>query len=390
MPASTEYPTPRRHRRDNHEGSVYELTSGPRRGEWRAQLSLPNGRRRTFSARTEDEVKQKLLDARWQASHGQLVPARGDTLRDYALDWLGLRRYEISPRTQTVYASVLEHHVFPVLGKLPLVDIDRRSVKLLHNSMLDKGLKPKTVHLAHGVLSAILNQAEADRLIPVNPAAKVHPPKVGPSAFVPLDPEEIQQLLVAMRGDPLEALFLLAVACGLRRGEACGIRWTDLDLKRGTLRLAGQVIRRPGGKFDFATTKTGTGQGLVIGLPQPVLQALLAHRDRQELRKRQAHELWKDQGYVFTNAVGAPIDPMQAYRMFKLLLKRAGLRDQRFHDLRHATASLLLAWGLDLGQVSKLLRHSSVAITNDVYGHLYQQTSQEIADKWGAFIEQAR
>src|SRR4029450_4197429 len=100
--------------------------------------------------------------------------------------------------------------------------------------------------------------------------------------------------------------------------------------------------------------------------------------DRQAFSKSQARELWTEQDYVFTDAIGRPIDPMQAYRMFKVLLKRAGLRDQRSHERRHAAATLLLSWGLELWQVSKLLRHSSLSITSDVYGHLYQQTGREL------------
>jgi len=390
VPASSQPST--RGRRDDHEGTVYQIKSGPRAGEWRAQISLPDGKRRGFSGRSEEIVKQKLLDARFRESHGLLAPPRGENFEEYARTWLAMRRHELRYNTLRSYRGNLEKHVFPIIGKLALPDIKRLDVQRVHLALLDSGHKAKTVHLIHSILTAVLAQAEADELVTSNIATKVRVPKREPPSFVPLEPGELQTLIGAMRGDPLEALFLLTLACGLRRGEVCGVRWFDLDLRRGTLQLRGQIVREPKGVFRFSPLKSTTGHSLVIDLPSRVVDALLAHKDRQSFLKTQAAELWTEQDYVFTNAIGDPLDPMQAYRMFKLLLKRAGLRDQRFHDLRHAAASLLLSWGLELWQVSKLLRHSGLSITSDVYGHLYQQTGRELAERMDAFltIQEAR
>lgn len=380
-----------RHRRHDREGTVYQIKTGPRAGEWRAQLSVGGGDRRSFSGRSEDEVKQKLLDARFRASHGLLGPARGDTFEQYAREWLLLRSYELRYNTLRSYRRNLELHVFPHIGKMALVDIKRRDIQRIHIVLLDTGHKPKTVQLIHSIVRFVLAQAEVDELVSTNAAANMRLPKRQPPSFVPLDPNEILTLVAAMRGDPLEALFLLTVACGLRRGEACGVRWSDFHLTgEATLQLQGQIVRLPQSVFEFSPLKSTTGQSLLISVPPVVVDALLAHKDRQAFSRAQAAELWKEQDYVFTNAIGDPLDPMQAYRMFKLLLGRAGLRDQRFHDLRHATASLLLSWGLELWEVSKLLRHSGLSITSDIYGHLYQQTGKEIAEKMSAFIQAAR
>jgi integrase len=121
-----------------------------------------------------------------------------------------------------------------------------------------------------------------------------------------------------------------------------------------------------------------------VGAPAFVLDVLQAHRDRQ-LFPGQA-----DQVYVFTGASGRPLDPDAVSHALARLLARKGLRPRRFHDLRHAAASLHLAQGAELWQVSKLLRHSGVAITADIYGHMYTQTSRELADRMGRFLEQAR
>lgn len=391
MPASSQSTTKTRPKRLDSEGTVYQIKRGPRAGEWRAQLSVPGGTRRTFSGRSEEVVAQKLLDARFRLSHGLLGPTSGETFEEYARAWLAARRHELRYNTRRSYARNLEMHVFPIFGaSLKLTDVKTADLRRVHLALLDSGHKPKTVQLVHSIVSAVLAQAESDELVPSNVAKKVRLPKRKKPNFLPLQPEEIQTLLQAMRGDPLEALFLVTLACGLRRGEACGIRWSDLDLGGATLRLAGQIVREPKSRFVFSPLKSDTGETLVIPLAPPVVEALLAHKDRQSFLRANAAELWSEQDYVFTNAIGGPIDPMQAYRMFKALLVRAGVRDQRFHDLRHASASLLLSWGLELWQVGKLLRHSGLSITSDIYGHLYQQSSREIADRMGAFIQEAR
>lgn len=387
MPASSQPST--RGRRDDHEGTVYQITTGPRAGEWRAQVSIAGGKRRSFSGRSEEIVKQKLLDARYEASHGLLAPPRGENFEQYARSYLAFRRHELRYNSERAYRRNLELHVFPHLGHMALVDIKSRDVKRVHLALLDSGHSAKTVQLVHGILSIVLAQAEIDELVPSNAAARVKVPRRKKPSFVPLDPSEIQTLLGAMRGDPLEALFLLTLGCGLRRGEACGVRWSDLDLAAGTLHLQGQIVREPKGVFVFSPLKSDTGADLLISVPPPVIAALNVHKDRQAFVRANAAELWVERDYVFTNAIGEPLDPMQAYRMFKLLLQRAGLRNQRFHDLRHATASLLLSWGLDLGMVSKLLRHSGLSITSDIYGHLYQQTSTELAERMGAFFSES-
>src|SRR4029077_5382143 len=166
--------------------------------------------------------------------------------------------------------------------------------------------------------------ANDDDIVMTNVATKVRTPK-NKNRFViePLDPAECQTLGVAMRGDPLEALFLLALSCGLRRGEVCGVRWQDLDLERGTLRLAGQTVRTPGRGSTLIFqpyTKSDTGLGMEIMLTPPAVAALLAHRDRQAFLKGNGAELWTEQGYGFTNEIGQPIEHVRVSRMFKLLL----------------------------------------------------------------------
>ena len=153
--------------------------------------------------------------------------------------------------------------------------------------------------------------------------------------------EEAQKFLRAIAGDRLEALYLLAVTTGLRRGELLGLKWTDVDLERGVL-----AVRRalaPDGK-TFTLPKNGKGR--TIRLTEQAVEALEAHRKAQDDERSKLGNVWKENGLVFPSTVGTPMNPDNlVYRSFKPLLRRAGLKEMRFHDLRHTFATLMLEQG---------------------------------------------
>jgi integrase len=229
------------------------------------------------------------------------------------------------------------------------------------------------------LLRRALGQAERWNVIPRNPAALVDPPRAERSEVDPLGPEEIDQLLAAAQGDPLEALYVLAVTTGLRQGELLGLRWQDVDLGAGSLAVRQQVQRTPGG-WAFTEPKTA-GSRRVVRLPRIAVDAVSRHRVDQ-VERRLAHGLdWTDHDLVFPNSRGAPIERQNlARRSFKPLLARAGLPPIRFHDLRHTAATLLLAKGVHSKVVQERLGHSSIGVTMDVYSHVLPSIQNEAVD----------
>jgi integrase len=204
----------------------------------------------------------------------------------------------------------------------------------------------------------------------------------------PLSEAEARTFLDAARGagDRFEALYVLAVTTGLRRGELLGLRWDDADLDRGTLRV-GRALVRVGGRHVIGETKTRRGRRRINLTPRTVA-ALKAHRKRQLEQRVRLAGFYEDHGLIFSSENGTPLNPENLVkRSFKPLLKKAGLPEIRFHDLRHTCATLLLGRSVHPKIVQELLGHATIAMTLDTYSHylpsMGDQASGAMGDAFG-------
>jgi integrase len=303
-----------------------------------------------------------------------------------------------APKTWIVYEYFVRLHLTPKLGHVRLVRLQSQDVRDFLSERLDSGLSARTVRHLRNTLRAALNQAINDDLIQRNVAAKVKPPEIQPRALDVYTPEEARVLIEAAKGHRLEALFTAAVALGLRMGECLGLQWADIEFARRVLTVAHNLQRvkrvRRGDVVKDGEAKTerllGRPKGKKIKplrLPAVVLDALARHRLKQAEERRLAGSAWKGDGnYVFTSTVGTPLEQRRLDREFKLLCEAAGLRRIRFHDLRHSAASMLIAQGVHPKAIQELLRHSSIQLTMDTYGHLFDEMQRETADKMDAIL----
>jgi integrase len=244
-------------------------------------------------------------------------------------------------------------------------------------------LAPATVRKIHSTLHKALSQAVADGLIPRN-AADVKAPRPAPDEMHPLSEPEARTFLETARetGDRFEALYVLAITTGLRRGELLGLRWADADLARGTLRV-GRALVREGGRHVVGETKTKRGRRQVNLTPRTVA-ALKTHRKRQLEQRVRLAGLYEDHGLIFSSEKGSPLNPENLVkRSFKPLLKRAGLSNIRFHDLRHTCATLLLGRGVHPKIVQELLGHATIAMTLDTYSHYLPSMGDQASGAMG-------
>ena len=179
-------------------------------------------------------------------------------------------------------------------------------------------------------------------------------------------------------------LYLLLGLRGLRRGEAVGLRWSDVDLDAGQLRVEQQVVK-VGSQLVIGPPKSHAGNR-TVALDRTTAELLRWHRRRQRLDRWKAETLWVDTGLVFTREDGTGLDPAFVSRHFDRLVARHGLPRIRLHDLRHTSASVGLASGETLLEVSRRLGHSSIAITADVYSHISPQTAAESAERLAQLV----
>ena len=195
-----------------------------------------------------------------------------------------------------------------------------------------------------------------------------------------LDENQVQHFLIAAqtRDDRFYALYHLAVSTGMRMGELLGLKWEDLDKEQAALHIQRQLTRLHGIGLRLMPPKTKAATRR-IDLGQQSLEVLKQHQERQFQDMATAGDRWEENDLIFASTIGTFINPSNLRREFKPLLKKAGLPQIRFHDLRHTAASLMLNNGVPVIVVSRRLGHAQPSITLDVYAHLIPSKQQEAA-----------
>jgi integrase len=249
-------------------------------------------------------------------------------------------------------------------------------VRGLYREKLDSGSALRTVQYIHTTLRKALRDAVSDELVPRNVADGIKAPRPKKKEINPLNPDQAKTFLQAVRSDRFEALYVLAVHCGLRQGELLGLKWADVDLEAGKLR-----VRR-----TLSLTKSGhvyeqpkNWRGRSIELTQAASETLGVHLKRQLEEIKDLGDDYQDQGLIFPGERGQPMRPWTLTRKFERILKRAGLPHIRFHDLRHTCATLMLCEGVHIKIVQELLGHSDVTITLNTYSHVLPSMGGEAA-----------
>jgi integrase len=274
----------------------------------------------------------------------------------------------VRQRTYERYEQIARVHIKPALGRLKLKSLTTTHVRGLYREKLDAGLAPRTVQYIHTTLHKALKDAVADGLIPRNVAKGIKAPRPRKQEINALSADQAHSFLSAARGDRFEALYVVALHCGLREGELLGLRWEDVDLAAGTLSVRRTLSQARIGHM-FEAPKNGKGRN--VRLTSGAVEALKRHRAAQNGQRIRLGSLWQDHGLVFPSQRGTTMHASNlTARSFKPLLKRAGLPDIRLHDLRHTCATLLLSEGVHPKFVQELLGHANVGITLDTYSHV--------------------
>ena len=379
-------------KRGNNEGSIYRRKNGA----WAAQYTVwtAEGRkRRSVSGKTRAEVSRKLTEAMADRDGGLLHDAGKLTVGEYLDRWLADSvKGRVRETTYANYAYITHKHVSPALGHVKLKTLTPAHVRGFYGEKARTNLSASTVKKMHVVLRKSLSQAVSDGLIPRNAADGVKPPRVGAPGeeIKPLGSEECAAFLEASRGERLEALYVLAIHCGLREGELLALRWEDVDLEavRPAVLVRRTLTRGEEGRGWVVGASTKSGKGRRVRLTRRAVTALKDHRKRQLEERMRLAGLWQDQGLVFAGETGSLFNPSNLRnRSFKRIKARSGVReDLRFHDLRHTCATLLLSEGVNAKVVSEMLGHASITITLNIYSHVLPDMQDSAADAMEAAL----
>jgi integrase len=356
-------------RRGNGEGSIsYHKKSGLYMGRYTVQT--PTGpKRKTVYGKTRTEAAEKLTRAMADRDRGVVFEGDCEALETYLERWLeDVVRDTVKDNMLENYTYLARRHIIPELGHIRLRDLKPEQVRRLYRKKLDSGLSNRTVQLIHTTLRKALQQALSDGILPRNVCDAVKAPRRVRKEMRPLTPEQARTFLETAKCDRLQALYVLAITTGLREGELLGLRWADVDLEGGKLRVLRQLTRTKRG-LSFTAPKRGRTR--VVRLTDTAVAILKTHKTAQNEERLKAGSLWQDHDLVLTSTIGTPVDVGNlTYRSFRPLLKRAGLPRIRIHDLRHTAATLMLGRGVHPKIVQEMLGHSTITQTMDTYSHV--------------------
>jgi len=406
---------PAKKKRDDGDGSAYRLTDG----RWRAEVTigwepLPGGGkkrvRRYVYGSTEAEAKTARRDLLVKREQGELPIGDQVTLAAWMRYWLDeIAAHRVRSKTMESYRVLVEGWIIPTIGKVRLRALQPEHVEQLQAAMREgrersrtlkdgtvvttpaKPLSASTRLQAHHVLSRALKVAYQRGKITRNVATLVDAPSVaGRKAEHYLDAEQARTFLEMTAQRWNGARWSVALALGVRQGEALGLLWdTDLDLEQGLLRVQRQLQRRRGGSLELVPyTKTRSGNR-VIAIPPPLIPILRAHRQAQRANRIAMGPDWRgnDLGdLVFTTRLGRAIEPRADYQEWQDMLLAIGAEPIRLHGARHTAATLMLLQGIDPKVVAAILGHASTQITRDLYQHVVPEIARDAADRMGTAL----
>lgn len=353
-------------------------------GRWQTSYVGSDGKKRYLYGKTLREVNALKTEIEKEKEMGVFVAGPGQPFGQFLQTWLAHRKSSLRIKTFGRYQDQIRLHAIPTLGDVELRKLTPQHLVSLYSELLELS-SPATVAQLHAILHGALDAAVKWHLISSNPADGVTPPKPVHSEMKWLTAEQVRTLFDGLEDDPLRAIYVLAVATGMRQGEILGLRWQDIDWDAPAIRVMVKLVRAPEG-FVLEEPKTKKSRRRIV-LPEIVVAELKAHRVREAERLLAIGIGLSDDRLVFTDKYGEPIYGAHlTERHFKPLLARLDLPTLRFHDLRHTAATLLLEQGVHVKVVSEMLGHASVNITLDRYSHVIPTIQEEAARKMNSVL----
>jgi integrase len=374
------------------------IRKGRRPGTWELRVSIGadplTGRYRQASRTVEGgrrEAQRALAELVTEVAQS---PRRGTatnmTVADLLAQWLDLVVDRLSPTTMRNYRAYARRYITPGLGRKQVRNVTTQEIDALYQALSrQRQLSARTIRQVHAVLRGAFGQAARWGWIRTSPVLSASPPPVHKAAVHPPEPRDAARLVAAAdQRDPDFGVFLrLAAATGARRGELCGLRWSDLDLTNRTIVIARNVIEADAGGWLEKDTKTH--QSRRIALDAATFVTIERHGSRLEERAHTAGVSVQANGFLFSHEpdCSTPWLPNHQTKRFKALCRRVGLDGVRLHDLRHMHATQLLGARVDVRTVAGRLGHANAATTLGVYAQFLQARDRDAADVIGSLLD---
>lgn len=389
-------------KRSNGEGTIYQRKDG----RWTAQYStMVDGvlKRKTVYGKTQKEVKTKLKNLQTKAESQTFFEEDKDMLfQDWMKTWL--MTYKKPMLKITTYENYImnysAHIVDSKIGKCPINKLTVSMLQQYYNNLALDGrsdgkgkLSNRTVRYISILIAGALDQAVKNGLVERNLSKLTVLPKKVKAEIKPLTVSEVKEILKASRGTDMYLVYLLAISCGMRRGEILGLRWEDIDFTKRLIMVQKSVgiVKNDGsGEKDrkhmlILQDPKSLKSKRSIPIDKSLVEELKMHRLRQEIIKKENDDIYNDRGMVFARVDGYYMSPWTLLDSYNRLLKKLGIEHHRFHDLRHTFATILLNENESPKVIQELMGHASVSTTMDIYSHVLEETKvnsiKKIMDK---------
>lgn len=375
------------------QGSIRQRPDGRWEGRFVYIDELGQKKRGSVYADTQKECRQKITAAAAAADIGDYRQPKKYTLEQWLEEWLCVYCTDLKPLTVAGYKSKIHSRIIPNIGKVPLTALNNVQIQRFYNALYNgtktaTPLSAKSIQNIHGILHKALKQAVIAGIIRVNPADGVKLPQVKKPDLKPLMDEDITKFLNAIKGDFYESLYFVALFSGMRESELIGLRWSDIDLENGTITVQRQIQKDYNGTGYITIDETKNGKQRTIVVAPSVVKVLKAQKIKQLEWHLQAGQLWNNEyDNVFTDTFGGHLKHKTIYDRFKKIVKSIGMKETRFHDLRHSYAVNALQAGDNIKSIQEQLGHYSSAFTMDTYAAVSNTMRKETQDKMELLIK---
>lgn len=373
----------------NGSGHIRERKDGIWEAQYTYGFDLKTGKqlKKSIYGKTQAEVRQKLAEVETRIDKGTFVAPTKITLGEWIDIWLKEYTGNIKPSTRSSYDQHVRVHIKPYLGRIKLSSLSPQIIQTFYNELQKTdNLGAKSVRNIHVTLHRALEIAKRLGYIAINPADMVILPRMEPKKVRTMDREELTDFLTEIKGHKYEPLLFTTVFTGLRLGEVLGLTWDCVDFDNNTITVEKQHGRdRATGEYIFTSIKND--QTRVLTVAQEVMNVLRDHKRQQRQMAKEAGKEWHNyKNRVFTNETGRYIDNKMLYLYFKRVMKKIGMSDMRFHDLRHTYAVNSLKAGDDIKTLQENPGHATASFTLSTYAHATPNMKLECARRMDNFI----
>ncbi len=383
--------------------------NGKKLDVWEAMITLGRDpgtgkvKRLPVYGKTQQECRDKLIETMQSIKTQTFIEPHKTTVESWLDTWLKeYKKDNIRPTTYSSYENIIRVHIKPNIGKAYLKELRPEQIQRFYNERRTSGLSARTIRNIHVVLHEALEQAMRNNLIIRNVSEATTLPKQEKKEMRVLTTEEQDKFLKILSENKSGIIFKLDLASGMRRGELLGLRWKDVDLKEGVLRV-NQSLSRTKVNFDKESTENKTA--IMIQKPKtkkgersiPLFSSIISDLKEHKMAEKAKFQTlgWDDikikqyfkDGFVFTNELGGHIEPRNLTRKFYALVKAAGIPKANLHALRHSLATRLLEMNVSPKVVQEILGHSTITLTLDTYSHVMPELKRDAVDKLSGLFD---